>query len=107
MRQHPATDVLRSGSPERLHDALVSTLTEHEQEWLRDFRDLMVVLAPFHDCAERLGLDPAAAFREAANEGPPSLRMVVADFGARTDVTPSAFGFLVVDTAAGPVYRFV
>jgi hypothetical protein len=107
MPQHPATDVLRAGSPERLHHALVSTLAQNEQEWLRDFRDLMMALAPFHDCAERLGLDPATAFRDAANEGPASLRKVVAEFGARTDVSPSAFGFVVADTAAGPAYHSV
>jgi hypothetical protein len=31
----------------------------------------------------------------------------VAEFGARDDITPDAFGFAVVDGPDGPSYRFV
>lgn len=106
MRLHPASIALRSGSAEQLHVELVATLSDGEQEWLMDFRDLMVELAPFNDCAQRLGLDAATVFRDAAVEGPESLRETVETFGARTDVTPSAFEYVVIDTADGPAYRY-
>jgi hypothetical protein len=76
-----------------------------EQEWLRDHRDLMVVLAPFHDRARRLGLDVAVAFREAAERGPESLREVVTAFGERRDVTPGAFGYVLVEGPKGASYQ--
>jgi hypothetical protein len=106
MTEHPASEALRARSPELLRHALVSNLCEGEQEWLKDSRDLMVALAPFHDCARRLGLDAATTFRDAANDGPASLRRVVSDFGARCDVTPGSFGYVVVEGPDGPAYRF-
>ena len=105
MREHPASEALRARSAELLHARLIFDLRDGEQEWLKDFRDLMVALAPFHDCAQRLGLDPAIAFREAAENGPESLREVVTEFGQRRDVTPAAFGYVVVDGPMGPSYR--
>jgi hypothetical protein len=105
--EHPATGPLRSGSAEAFRTALVGALVEGEHEWVRDFRDLLMALAPFHDCARKLGLDAAAEFRAAAAEGPASLRDVVAEFGARHDITPAAFAFTVVDEPGGPAYRYV
>jgi hypothetical protein len=88
-----------------LHERLISDLLDGEQEWLRDHRDLMAVLAPFHDCARRLGLDVAVAFREAAEGGPESLREVVTAFGERHDATPGAFGYVLVEGPKGPSYQ--
>ena len=106
MPEHPATEALRARSPDILREALTSDLHDGEAEWLKDFRDLMVALAPYHDCARQLGLDVAATFRGVAEHGPESLRDVVAFFGARDDVTPAAFGFSVVAGPGGLSYRF-
>jgi hypothetical protein len=106
MTEHPASEALRARSPDLLREALSSDLRDGEAAWLKDQRDLMVALAPYHDCARRLALDVAATFRDAAEDGPESLRHVVTEFGARTDVTPYAFGFAVVEGPDGPSYRF-
>jgi hypothetical protein len=45
-----------------------------------------------------------ASFDAVAEEGPPSLREIVREFGRRTDVTPEAFGYVVTDTSDGPRY---
>jgi hypothetical protein len=84
---------------------MVADLVDGADEWLRDSRDLMVALAPFHDCARVLGLEVAATFREAAAQGPESLRAVVTAFGERNDVTLAAFGWVVVESPEGPSYR--
>lgn len=65
----------------------------------------MVALAPYHDCARRLGLDPAKQFRDAAAAGPPSLRGVVQTFGERQDVTLAAFDYSLADGPEGLSYR--
>ena len=44
--------MLKSGLLRLLHDG--------ELRWLQDRRDLLVAMAPYHDCARRLELDPAA-----------------------------------------------
>ena len=103
--EHPASEALRAQSPQLLHDALVADLRNGESEWLTDPRDLMVALAPFHDCAARLGLNVSDAFRRAADDGPRSLRDLVATFGARGDVTPDAFGFVLTEGPDGLSYR--
>jgi hypothetical protein len=103
--EHPASDALRAKSAELLHERLVCDLHEGEQEWLRDDRDLMVALAPFHHCARRLGLDVSVAFREAAGKGPESLREVVTAFGERRDVTLAAFGYVLVEGPKGASYQ--
>ena len=105
MWEHPASEALRAKSPELLRERLIADLLDGEQEWLRDDRDLMVALAPFHDCARRLGLDVAAEFREAAERGPESLRDVVTTFGERRDVTPGAFAYALVEGPRGPSYQ--
>ena len=106
MTEHPASGVLRTESREALHASMVNDLVGEEQEWLRDSRDLMMWLAPYHDCARRLGLDVAAVFRAVANEGPESLCELVTGFGERTDITPKAFAFEVVAGPRGPAYRY-
>jgi hypothetical protein len=98
------TRALREQSPEVLRVGLVRLLIEGEDEWIKDWRDLMVAMAPSHDCARRLGLDPVVLFDAAAEEGPRSLRGVVRDFGRRNDVTPEAFAYVVTDTNDGPRY---
>ena len=99
-----ATRALRAQAPEVLRTGLLRSLVEGEDEWLKDWRDLLVALAPFHDCARRLGLDPSSFFAAVAQEGPPTLAEVVREFGRRTDVTPEAFGYVLTETADGPRY---
>jgi hypothetical protein len=99
------TQLLRTGDPSLVEADLVDLLVTGEEEWVKDDRDLMMALAPCHDCARRLGADVAALFRRAAAAGPASLRDCVEEFGRRTDVTPQAFGFRVEETPEGPRYR--
>jgi hypothetical protein len=88
-----------------LRALLVADLTAGADDWVKDSRDLMVALAPYHDCARALGLDVAATFGEAAAQGPERLRAVVAAFGRRHDVTLQAFGWVLIDGSDGPSYR--
>ena len=62
----------------------------------------MVVLAPYHDVARRLDVDPGEIFETVASGGPASLRDVVRAFGRRDDIRPDKFGFAVVDTRTAP-----
>jgi hypothetical protein len=66
----------------------------------------MLALAVFHDCARRLGVDPIAMFDHAAASCGPQTADLVRVFGRRSDITPAAFGFVVVDERDGPVYRW-
>jgi hypothetical protein len=107
MREHPASEALRTRSSQLLHETLVASLRTGERAWLADSRDLMVQLAPFYDCARRLGVDASDVFRTAAAAGPRSLRDVVTAFGERDDVTVDAFGYAIIDLPEGPSYRFL
>ena len=69
------------------------------------FRDLMVVLAPYYDCARRLGLVPSEEFRNAAAEGPSGLREIVQTFGERRDVNLASFHYDLGETPEGLSYR--
>jgi hypothetical protein len=90
------TRALREQKPELLSLGLERLLAEGEKDWIEDSRDLLVALAPYHDCARRLGLDRTGLFDQAAEKGPATLRETVREFGRRRDVTPEAFGFAVV-----------
>ena len=98
------TRALRAQSSNVLSVGLAELLRDGEEQWVADQRDLMIVLAPYYDCATRLGVDPAKFFDEAANAAPQSLREAVAGFGHRDDITPDAFGFAVVEDSDGPRY---
>ena len=104
MRVHPASEALRSESADVWRRSLLETLRDGEEDWVRDDRDLMVALAPFHDCARRLGLDVEAAFLDVAGEAPERLRGVVTSFGARRDITPSTFAYELREGPDGPAY---
>ena len=98
------TRALRARSKDVLAAGLAELLRDGEDQWVVAQRDLMIVLAPYHDCAMRLGLDPTKFFEEVADAGPKSLQEAVASFGHRDDITPNAFGFAVVEDAEGPRY---
>ena len=108
MLDRVATEALRSGSPERLEASIHHLLTDPENERLReDWRDLLVALAPLHDCARRLGLDPVTVFDAAAEGASPEIAELAREFGRRTDVNEHSFSFMVEDTDEGPEYWHV
>jgi hypothetical protein len=102
----PVTEALRLQSPDALRAGLLRLLIDGEHDWLKDWRDLMVAMAPYHDCATRLGLDPAAFFDDVAREAPQALADTVRTFGQRTDITPSAFGFTLTTSQDGMAYEW-
>ena len=102
----PPTEALRLRSADVLRDRLLRLLVTGEEAWLEDWRDLLVAMAPYHDCATRIGLAPGRLFDEVAREGPPALAETVRSFGRRTDITPSAFGFTVASLREGPAYEW-
>jgi hypothetical protein len=59
------TQLLRTGDPRLVEADLVDLLVTGEQEWVKDDRDLMMALAPHHDCARRLGEAVASALDSA------------------------------------------
>jgi hypothetical protein len=104
-RSIPPGEAPRTRDAERLCRELLALLDSGLPTWESDVRDLLVALAPFHDCARRLGLDVASVFDDAATAGPPSIAEAVRAFGRRDDVTPQAFGFAVHEGQDGPQYR--
>lgn len=98
-----ATQALRSESKDVLRTGIVEFLRASMP--VQDWRDVLVGLAPLHDCARRLGADPALFFDDAVRDLPVEVAELATTFGRRTDVTPRAFGFQVVEEPAGPAYR--
>jgi hypothetical protein len=72
---------------------------------LRDWRDTLVAIAPFVDCARRLGFDAATVLGPIAARGSPEFRELFDRFVRRTDVTLAAFAWELVETPVGPAYR--
>lgn len=70
-----------------------------------DWRDVLVALAPYHDCALRLGLDPVKVFDGASVDSPDDLQAMVRKFARRSDVTLGAFGWAVSTSSEGPCYE--
>jgi hypothetical protein len=83
---------LREGSSEALLSGLVSMLNEGVDQWLIDERDLMVAMAPYHHCAQRIGIDPNELFSQAASAGPRQLADAVERFRGRTGISPLESG---------------
>lgn len=99
------TRALREGSPGLLREGLVQLLRGYGRQSPTDGRDLAWSLAPYHDCALRLGLDPIALFGEVAAAAPPGLQDDVRAFGHRPATSPESFaGFALVDAPDGPTY---
>ena len=96
------TAALRTGSPEMLRRALLSQV--HALAFADD-RDVMMILAPYHHCARRLGVDPRALFDDVATGMAPDAAELLREFGARRDVRPRSFGFTLDKDADGPFYR--
>jgi hypothetical protein len=99
-----ATDAVRQG-PEALSAAIRSLCADPENAQLReDPRDLLVALAPLHDAARRLGLDPVEVFDAAAKGAASDVAELAREFGRRTDVNGESFAYLVEETEHGLEY---
>ncbi len=103
IRDEPLTQALREGSVEQLRVGLVGVL-ERQGEAVSDWRDLLMDLAPYHDCARRLGVKPAAVFEWVARKLPADVAGTVRALGHRDQLDPAEFGFAVVDDDDGPRY---
>jgi hypothetical protein len=103
-REHPATWALQAGSLEALRASLVADL--RRDVGVRDDRDVMIHLTPYHDAAGRLGVTPAALFDDAATDAPDTIADLARRFGRRTDLTLAVMGWRLDETPAGPAYRF-
>ena len=95
---------LREGSVGRLREAFALHIAASSVDSAWEPRDEMVSLAPFIDCARRIGVDPAATLAPIAATGSEEVRELFEMFVARTDVTLQAFGWSLVDTPSGPSY---
>jgi hypothetical protein len=96
------TVALRRGSAALLRDALLATAI---CPVIRDGdpRDVMVGLAVDYFVAQQLGIIPAELFDEVACALPDGwVSQLLREFGARTDITLEAFGWLLVETPDGP-----
>ena len=101
-----ATTALRRSSTDELANGVARylVLAERSRWQTRDPRDVLVGLAPFLDCARRLGEDPAPLFDRAAADAAPELAEIVREFARRDDVTLEAFGWALAELPAGPEY---
>jgi hypothetical protein len=104
VRRDWPSEALRTGSLATLRLGLTDYL--RRSAGFLDARDVMTGLAPYHDCARRLGGDTAAVFAEAATNLSSDVRDLAVTFGQRVDVTLSAFSWeLDHDPTEGPTYR--
>jgi hypothetical protein len=105
LARHGARNVtvaLRRRSASLLREALLATAIAQAIH-ASDDRDVMVGLATDYFAAEQLGLVPAEMFGDVASRLPDGwVPDLLREFGARTDITLEAFGWLLVETADGP-----
>jgi hypothetical protein len=95
------TRVARSGAADDLRAGLIERVPEWAQ---RDWRDLLMLLAPVHHLATRLGMDVPGLFDEAAASVPERAAALMRDFGRHDHGSPGAFGFAFEDGPDGPRY---
>jgi hypothetical protein len=100
-----ASAALAAGTAERLSAGFGRVVEAAGQERSPDARDAMISLAPFVDCARRLGLDPREVLGPVAVRGPAWFHATFERFVVRTDITLAAFGWMLVETPDGPAYR--
>ena len=101
-----STRALRDGSSSALRFALERWLAVSGRDRDGDQRDAMIGLAPFVDCARRIGQDPGDLLGPVVASCPPWLRQAFAATIGYPDVTLEALGWTVVNTDDGPAYRF-
>jgi hypothetical protein len=96
---------LRQGSATLLRDALLAYAICQAVRAVDD-RDVMLGLAVFYYVARQVGLIPAELFDDVASRLPDGwVRDLLPEFGARTDITLKAFGWLLVETPDGPDFK--
>ena len=96
------TVALRRGSAALLREALLATAIAQAVH-ADDDRDVMVGLAMHYVAAGQLGLVPADLLDDVAAGLPAGwVPDLLREFGARTDITLEAFGWLLGETADGP-----
>lgn len=96
---------LKLQSPTALRTALAGYLATARRGFEKDWRDVVIGLAPFHDCARRLGVEPIELFDVATEDLGAELRELTREFARRSDVTLKAFGWTLATSADGPCYR--
>ena len=101
------TLALRTRSLDRLRSDLNAYLVASEPVAGVDARDVMVGLAPYIDCAQRLGVDPVDLFERASRDTTEGTRELARTFARRSDVTLRAFGWELATTSDGPCYRAI
>ncbi len=104
-----ATTALRRSSLDELESGVARylDLVDRTGAGSGDPRDVMVGLAPFVDCARRLGADPVALFDRAAERVAPELAELaelVRTFVRREDISLTVFGWVLEESPAGPEY---
>jgi len=96
---------LRTQSAELLGVDLNRYMVASELDVESDWRDVLVGLAPFYDCARRLGIDPVKLFERASKDLNEKTRELTRAFAGRSDITLDAFGWTLESTAEGPCYQ--
>lgn len=96
---------LRRRSAEQLRTGLTDYLVASAPTVGTDFRDVLVGMAPFYDCAERLGMDPVTLFDEASRDLEPEAKALARDFARRSDIDLGSFAWELVETPEGLCYR--
>jgi len=104
IRDESLTAALRESSPDHLRRGLERLLSRQGDEGVSDWRDLVIDLAPYHDCARRLGLPPQALFEWIARKLPADVAGTVRALGRREEIDPAEFGFALVEDEDGPRY---
>lgn len=79
---------LRTQSAERLGVELNRYMVASELDVESDWRDVLVGLAPYYDCAKRLGIDPVKVFERASKDLNELTRELTRAFAGRSDITP-------------------
>ena len=99
------TEALRTRDGQLLLEELERYVAAAAPELVRDVRDVLVGLAPYVDCARRLGIEPIELFDRASGSVGGAMRETMRTFARRTDVTLEAFGWHLVELPEGPCYR--
>jgi hypothetical protein len=99
------TAALRERSVAVLEAALAAYLGHADEDIQRDWRDVLVLLAPYRDCAVRLGEDPVAIFARASTGASEAARALASRVARRSDVTLEAFGWVLTEQPEGPCYE--
>src|SRR5262245_55908058 len=102
---HEPTEALRTRDGQRLAAELGRIIAAVDRPGDIDDREVMMGLAPYYDCAERLGIDPIALFDAASHSASAEMRGIITNFARRPDITLKAFGWRLLDQPEGPCYR--